>query len=165
MGHSQKSSLMNMVARCWEIVKNMIVNGPAVVLRVVWRIAELAAASGVWVVRMAGLVFWRSFWWAIGACLRARGVKPVAKKQELKPARVNQPALHYDSDELTEEPASSDSEGSERGISRRLHKQGQNRSQKKTVECAATGENWGYITGETREPYYIARISCFMNLR
>ena len=147
----QTSTLKNMLERCWAIVKNIVKHGPAAVLRMVWKIARASYTAGVWVVRMTGLLLWRSFWWTVGTALRARGVKTVEK-----PRRQ---AVMVSSDESSDESScsvSSASSASSVGSGRKVRKTMHQRARTGVmigamIKSASTGEEWGYIMGETRD--------------
>ena len=68
---------MNKNEMLW-VVRNIFVDGPVAVYQRIYKIMALVGRSGCWVLKLAIMGLWRSFWWVVGALLRARGVKPVS---------------------------------------------------------------------------------------
>lgn len=82
MNNMNNMNNMNKSEMFWWIVKNIFVHGPVAVYQRIYKIMALVGRNGCWVLKLANMGLWRSFWWVVGALLRARGVKPVSAPVE-----------------------------------------------------------------------------------
>lgn len=107
---------MNKSEMFWWLVKNIFIDGPVAVYQRIYKIMALVGRSGCWVLKLAIMGLWRSFWWVVGALLRARGVKPVSAPVERymqdSKSSVSEHALTDESD------VSGVSESDESGVSK-----------------------------------------------
>ena len=152
MMSEQTSTMKNMLKRFWDFVQNMIRHGPVAVLRVLWKLILACGRAGMWIARMTGLMIWRSFWWTVGSILRARGVKAVEAKTD---RRITMDSDESSSDEssCSTSSMSSASSGTGRKVRNTMHQRTARSGAMvgAAIKNTVTGEEWGYITGETRD--------------
>jgi len=165
---NEQNAVSNMVYKLWKLIKNIIKSAPGMLLRTVWKVAVGCCNSGVWVVKMAGVVMWRSFWWSVGACLRRGGnvdavkddameedvaavVEALRRPTQARPAQVarkqreqkNRPRVVYDGGSSGGAGDSSDSDTVQPRQPRQLVGR---RGIGSTIVSKSSGESWGFVT-------------------
>jgi len=137
-----QKTIENMMERLWNLIKNITIGAPRLLLRTVWKVVVGCSKAACWCVRMAGLLIWRSLWWGVGAVLRAAGMKKaVVVAEPLVSCEAS--AASSSSGELSEESAESEEERPRQLTARR--------GIGSTVVSVETGAEWGYVSGVSED--------------
>ena len=131
-----QKTIKNMFERLWDLIKNITIAAPKLLLRTVWKVVMGCSKAVSWCVRMAGLLIWRSLWWGVGACLRAAGMKKAVDEvgEELDNRESPSSDGSFTEEEEEEEVERPRLLTARRGIG-------------STVVSVETGAEWGYVAG------------------
>ena len=140
-----QKTIKNMFERLWDLIKNITIGAPKLLLRTVWKVVVGCSKAASWCVRMAGLLIWRSLWWGVGACLRAAGMKKaVAEVVEVVEELDHRESTSSDGSFTEEEIEEEDEVERPRLLTAR-------RGIGSTVVSVETGAEWGYVAGVSED--------------